>query len=241
MPAGGTRHTASPGTPNRSRLVARTVTFGHARRTVATSSAHGSSRCSQVSRQTSTCRSRSCEASARSGSSRGSITARTATASARGMSAGSVMSPRSTQQTPSGQRWASSAAARRARRVFPLPPGPATVTRRRSPISARSSACSVSRPTKLVSCVGRFSGPDSGEARAATTKVVCGTATGRADHCAAPGRARLAARSVPVRSDMRLPHRHALPALGPEPTWRRPGRGTGAYCHTGTGRARPSR
>ena len=52
-----------------------------------------------------------------------------------------------------------SAAACKARRVLPLPPGPVRVTRRvRAPAGAATAASSRSRPTKLVSCRGRLLG-----------------------------------------------------------------------------------
>ena len=52
------RHTVSPGTPSGSRLVASTVTSGQPRSRAPATSATASSRCSQLSRHSSSCRSR---------------------------------------------------------------------------------------------------------------------------------------------------------------------------------------
>lgn len=60
----------------------------------------------------------------------------------------------STSQVPSGNAPAARAAARRASRNLPTPPGPVTVTSRRAASSRASSVSSCCRPTKLVTSAG---------------------------------------------------------------------------------------
>jgi hypothetical protein len=62
----------------------------------------------------------------------------------------------SASHTPSGKAPAACAAASRASRVLPTPPGPVRVTSRRSGSSAISSASAVVRPTTSVSRAGKL-------------------------------------------------------------------------------------
>ena len=60
----------------------------------------------------------------------------------------------STSQTPSGKAAADCVAVSKASRVLPTPPGPVSVTSRRSFSSARSSTTAAVRPTTPVSVPG---------------------------------------------------------------------------------------
>ena len=75
-------------------------------------------------------------------------------------SSGSVIAASVTKNTPCGKSSTSSAAAWSASRVFPVPPGPVSVTARTSDRrrSSTTSATSRSRPTSGVGCTGRFVG-----------------------------------------------------------------------------------
>ena len=75
-------------------------------------------------------------------------------------SSGSVIAASVTKNTPCGKSSTSSAAACSASRVFPVPPGPVSVTTRTSARrrSSTTSATSRSRPTRGVDCTGRFVG-----------------------------------------------------------------------------------
>ncbi len=170
----GTRHTSSPGTRSGSRLVASTDTSGQVRSKASTRLALASRTCSQVSRHNNICRSRSCNANACSGSADGSISARTAAAVRPATNDESDTEPRSTHHTPSRQRAPRESAVRMASRVLPHPPAPAIVISRVVDSSRSTSSSSASRPTKLVSWVGRLSGigsPDPGGRRCSTCGV----------------------------------------------------------------------
>ena len=72
-------------------------------------------------------------------------------------SSGSATGASSTSHTPSPVPSRASAATCNASRDLPIPPGPAIVTSRDPPdTSARNSASSTVRPTKLVACDGRL-------------------------------------------------------------------------------------
>ena len=80
-----------------------------------------------------------------------------AAAAVRATSSGSATGASSTSHTPSPVPSRASAAACSASRDLPIPPGPAIVTSRDPPdTSARNSASSATRPTKLVACDGRL-------------------------------------------------------------------------------------
>ena len=67
------------------------------------------------------------------------------------------------EPVPSAYSWATLAASCSDRRVLPVPPGPVSVSRRVVASSSAPPASSASRPTKLVSCVGRLFGRLSSE------------------------------------------------------------------------------
>ena len=80
-----------------------------------------------------------------------------AAAAVRVTRSGSVTGASSTSHTPSPVPSRASAATCNASRDLPIPPGPAIVTNRDPPdTSARNSASSAARPTKLVACDGRL-------------------------------------------------------------------------------------
>ena len=85
------------------------------------------------------------------------VTPRTV-AMASGTAAGSLIVASSTTQTPSVNSWVSSAATCTESRVLPTPPAPVRVTSRCACTSSPTSFTSTSRPTKLVTCTGRFPG-----------------------------------------------------------------------------------
>ncbi len=73
-----------------------------------------------------------------------------------GMSASLRSDASSTKRTPSAKARRNPTAASAARRVFPIPPGPAIVTSRYCPSAARRFSRSFPRPTKLVENRGIF-------------------------------------------------------------------------------------
>ncbi len=79
-----------------------------------------------------------------------------ALATAAGTWPGSDTGASSTKKVPPVRSSASRAATSTARRVLPDPPAPVTVTRRQDRTSEPTSACSASRPTKLLRYVGRL-------------------------------------------------------------------------------------
>ena len=76
---------------------------------------------------------------------------------------GSRTAARPTKQTPSAKASEASAATCSDRRVFPVPPGPVSVTSRCSASSRPAAATSPSRPTNDVSWVGRLTRRPSSE------------------------------------------------------------------------------
>ncbi len=153
----GTAYTCSPWSWRRSRLVTRI--FGPTMsRTRAISPATSGNRCSALSRRSSARlpdrRSARRSPSARPGcSSTPSAWAREET-----RSLASLSGANDTHQTPSTYGSDASAAAWSASRLFPVPPGPVSVTRRGSSRCRRSttSASSGSRPRNGVAGEGRF-------------------------------------------------------------------------------------
>ena len=112
-----------------------------------------------------------------------------ASATAGAIIAGSVTGTRSTYQTPSANRSATSAATASASRVLPTPPGPTAVTRRCVGAAAAASAArSAARPTNGVSGDGQRQRPRAARPRAAGSDR------------AARRRARRGARRSPTRS-----------------------------------------
>ena len=154
----GTRQAVSPAMPRASRLVARTVACGQARSRASARRAQASRRCSQLSSTSSRRLGRSASVSVATSGRPGSSRTPTAAATAWGTRAGSARAPSSASHTPSGWASRASAATWSARRVLPVPPGPVSVSSRVASRSRRTSACSRSRPTKLVSCRGRLCG-----------------------------------------------------------------------------------
>ena len=144
--------------PSGSRLVTRRCTLGQRRRMASAVLAQAPIRCSQLS---STMRT---DWKARA-SSRPSRTARPgcspiprASQMAAGTVSPSATAASSTSQTPSPDPSSSSAATWRASRVFPDPPAPVSVTRRRDSTRARTSLISRSRPMNADSWAGRLFG-----------------------------------------------------------------------------------
>jgi hypothetical protein len=153
----GTGHACSPPTRRRSRLVASTFVPSTSR-TQAISAAAAGSRCSTLSRT------RSVRLPARAVASvwASGVPALSLSSRPRAMtgstSAGSRSGASDAHVIPSGYWSDTSAAAWSARRVFPVPPGPVSVsTRTSSRVSrAATSSSSRSRPTKDVEGTGRF-------------------------------------------------------------------------------------
>ena len=114
--------------------------------------------CSQLSRTMRMGWSRSVEIRVSIGDRSDSTRSSRASATARGTSDGSLTGASSTSQTPSPRSSSTSAAAWRARRVFPDPPAPVSVTRRPVPSSPTTSASSSTRPTNGLSEAGRLLG-----------------------------------------------------------------------------------
>ena len=144
--------------PSGSRLVTRRRTPGQCRTMASAVLAHAPIRCSQLS---STIRT---DWKARAPS-RPSRTARpgwspipSAAPMAAGTASGSVTAASSASQTPSPDPSSSSAATWSASLVFPDPPGPVSVTRRRDSTRARTSLRSRSRPMNADSWAGRLFG-----------------------------------------------------------------------------------
>ena len=127
---------------------------GQARSSVWARRAHASTRCSQLSSTSSVRFARSTSTSWGTGGRAGSRHAQRRRPPP-GTRAGSVSGASSTSHTPSGWASTASAAACRARRVLPVPPGPVSVSRRCVESRRATSASSRSRPTKLVSCTGQ--------------------------------------------------------------------------------------
>jgi hypothetical protein len=168
-----TGHTVSPSTPNASRLVASSVSPAQRRSSRSARTAAPSTTCSQLSSTRRSRRGAPCGPASAAASASASApgcwsvpddwrtSSAAATAGTGSAPAGSGAS--STHQTPSGNRAAAGgssvacaapAAASRARRVLPTPPGPVSVTRRARPSSAPTSARSRARPTKPDSAAG---------------------------------------------------------------------------------------
>ena len=155
-PSGGTACSCSPEIWSRTRLVARTVSPGQPPSRSATSGA-AATRCSKLSSTSSSRRSR------RNAISRSTIVSSPATrtprtwAMADATRSGSEIEAKPTNHTPPGKSSTRSAATRIASRVFPTPPGPVRVSRRRSGRRSHGTraATSPSRPTSDVSGVGK--------------------------------------------------------------------------------------
>ncbi len=154
--------------PSPSRLVASTRRAGQPCSSACESSAHAPSTCSQLSRSRRACFSCRCRTSVSASVSPGFSLMPTAVATDFGASAGSVSDAKSANQVPSGYACTSSPASSIARRVLPQPPAPVSVSSRVPSSSSRSSLISRSRPTKLVTCVGRLCGAGPGWATADT-------------------------------------------------------------------------
>ena len=147
-PSGGTEYSTSPCTRSSSRLVHRSVRFGQAC-TSSERSGAASITCSRLSRRRSISRSPMYAASPSRAPSVCAIVSVTSEGSRR------AASP--TQKTPALYAGTSSVAASRARRVFPEPPGPVSVSSRVPARSSRTtSSRSRSRPMNELAGRGRF-------------------------------------------------------------------------------------
>ncbi|OLT24032.1 hypothetical protein BJF79_45690 [Actinomadura sp. CNU-125] len=118
-----------------------------------------------------------------------------------------------TNQTPSGVSATWAAAISPARRVLPAPPGPVRVTSRCSRSSSPTRRDSSSRPTKVVSCAGRFvrrgdgsAGPSRSAGAPASRRIARWTAASSGDGTA-PSRSARARRvsSYASRASARRP------------------------------------
>jgi hypothetical protein len=154
--------TASPGIPRRSREVARSRTPGQSRAKAVTSSALAPRRCSQLSSSMSSCRLDRWPVSVSSGFAPGTSRRDKARSTVPGTSPGSARPDRSTKNTlPAGTSvvcWPTSMA----RRVFPQPPGPTTLTSRWSTSKQVTSATAAARPMKVVSGLDKLPGEVTG-------------------------------------------------------------------------------
>jgi hypothetical protein len=150
--SGATGTTVSASMFSDSRLVATTRSPPAARSSMSVSLATASTRCSQLSSTSSSCRSATWSASAVSGAACAWRPRPPATASATSISSRSWSSW--TSHTPSRNARREPAATRNASLVLPTPPTPVSVTRRHPDSSRLTSATSSRRPTKLVSSAG---------------------------------------------------------------------------------------
>jgi len=157
-PRDGTVTVLSPGTARPSRLVASTLIPGAAATTLSTNAATGPSRCSQLSRTSSSLRSRKKSRRARCAAVPGRCWRPSADMIASSIASGDATGASSTSHAPSGKVGTTSAANCTAIRVFPTPPTPDSVRTRVSSNALAYSTSSRSRPTKLVACTGRFPG-----------------------------------------------------------------------------------
>ncbi len=152
--SGSTGRTDSPGTPRGSRLVARIVSPGQWVRRVSARAAAAPMTCSQLSRIRSWLRGAQYSISRATGSACGvasSLVSSTVSRRPRALTtAPGTASGWSSGASSTSHAWGSPAAASSARRVFPEPPGPVSVTRRALCTSERMASSSGSRPTKDV-------------------------------------------------------------------------------------------
>ena len=155
----------SPCTARPSRLVARTRTSGHPRRTRSAKRAVTSRRCSQLSSTSRSCFVR-----------RNSTMLASSDIPGRGVTPSAVASPgwpRLRRSPPRARRATRRRGSRRGRcaatcsasRVLPTPPVPVIVTNGRVRTAPAISTTASSRPMKDVTCNGRFPGTTSSEAR----------------------------------------------------------------------------
>ncbi len=161
--SGNSCRTASPDASSGCLLVARMMTPGAARRTVSASAAHASTRCSQVSRMSSSSRSRMKPSSVSScdpwsASALDSSASVSPAATVYMSSPGSRTPDSSIRRTPSRKPAAASLATRTASRVLPTPPVPLMVTSRDSRSRSRALASSATRPTNPDVCGGSMPG-----------------------------------------------------------------------------------
>ena len=158
MVSDGTCHSASPGTRSGSRLVASTTTPWLAASSAATARAALSIRYSQLSMTSRDRLPAMATATAASGDWPDCSPTARSLASARPTASSPVpdVTASSVSHTPSGNRptarWATSTASR----DLPQPPGPSRVISRRWPSMALSSASACSRPTNVLSRIGRL-------------------------------------------------------------------------------------
>ncbi len=152
-PKGGTSTSHSPRRCSLSRLVARTFTRGQAVSISAISGA-ASSTCSKLSRRSSICLApRYSLRTSMAGRCPPTIPCTSSVAAMVSITSPGLRSAaKSTKKAPCGNRSAIRAAAWRASRVFPVPPGPVSVTRRTSwlPRAFVTSSISASRPMNGV-------------------------------------------------------------------------------------------
>ena len=146
--SGRTATVASPGTRSGSRLVARTCILVQGGSSAATSAAQAPSRCSQVSRMSSRCRSRSWSTSTSRRLRVNWSGSRSAAAMVCGSSASSRSASSRSSRLPSAKLPAAALATARLTAVLPTPGGPVTVTSRAPSSAYRIVATSAALPMR---------------------------------------------------------------------------------------------
>ena len=170
----GIRYAVSPAMRSRSRLDASTFTFEPACSRRMARSAQASTRCSQLSRISSSVSSPTCFTMASTTDCPASSLRPSVAAKVCGTSVDSLTGAKSTNQTPSGNSSSSEPATCNERRVLPRPPAPTSVRSPVSPISFLTSANSRSRPMKALGCRGRLFGVASSPRSAGKFLRSCG-------------------------------------------------------------------
>ena len=153
---GGTTILTSPATPSDCRLVASSRSWGHALTRVTARTARASSRCSQLSRTSSSRLPATYSVSEDSDKPAERSCTPSALKTAWVTSSGSWIGASWTSQAPSGNPRDISVAARSASRVLPTPPLPVRVSNRVVVSRCLTSRSSGRRPTKLVRSAGRL-------------------------------------------------------------------------------------
>ena len=153
--SGGTRQTVSAARRSGSRLVISSRRPGELTSSRPATLAQASIKCSQLSRASSIRRDRSTSASVSSSGRPGSSLTPMTAASREITRSGCRRSASSTKQAPSRNSACMDPSRRNASLVFPMPPGPASVSARLEYTSRRSSSSSRSRPIKLFGSSGR--------------------------------------------------------------------------------------
>ena len=206
----GTSYSCSPETCRTARLVTTALISGAARSRSATIDAAATT-CSKLSRTSRRRLSRS-QSPSNSWIGRPVLSATPSALAIRGAtSIGSRIGSSGTKKTPSGKSSDDRAASWSDSRVLPVPPGPVSVSSRVPASSRAAVSSSASRPTKVVSWVGRLFGPG---VQRAQRREVGGQAVGDR-----PGRCRTGALRSLSRCSPRS--RSVTPSTGWSSSWSR--------------------